>query len=123
MSTMLFMYTFTGSDFEITASYKTVKGTGTGEIQLLIRTQDGLPLGQSNLIDPQDPGSYTVKWDGSAKPDPNCDPTQGPCETWAPGNYSVEVGKSYSMINKPLDHWHNSESMDRCMCTLPYIIG
>lgn len=83
-----------GSAFEITMSFKTLNGTGTGEIILVIHTQDGIPLGQTHLTEPQQPGTYNVKWDGSAEPNPNCDPTQGPCEMWLPGNYSVETGKS-----------------------------
>lgn len=59
---------------------------------MFIHTQDGVPLGQSNLIEPQQPGSYGAQWSANAEPDPNCDPTQGPCEMWLPGNYSVEVG-------------------------------
>ena len=74
-------------------SYKTVNGTGTGEIQMVMHTQDGIPVGQSHLVSPQQPGTYNVKWDGSAAPDPNCDPSQGPCEMWVPGNYSVKVGE------------------------------
>lgn len=73
-------------------SYKTVNGTGTGEIQMEIQTQDGIPIGQANLNKPQQPGTYNVKWDGNAKADPDCDPTQGPCEMWLPGNYSVQTG-------------------------------
>ena len=42
-----------------------------------------IPAGQSVS------GGAKVK----AEPDPNCDPTQGPCEMWLPGNYSVVVGK------------------------------
>ncbi len=75
-------------------SYKTINGTGTGEISLNIETQDLIPIGQSELFIPQNPGTYNVTWNASAKPDPNCDPTQGPCEMWIPGNYSVEVGMS-----------------------------
>lgn len=30
---------------------------------------------------------------GQAQPDSNCDPSQGPCEMWLPGNYTVEIGK------------------------------
>lgn len=28
-----------------------------------------------------------------AKEDPNCDPSQGPCEEWLPGLYPVQIGK------------------------------
>ena len=84
-----------GSAFQITMSFKTVNGTGTGEISLDINTQDGIPLGQSHLVEPQLPGIYNVTWNVKAEPDSDCDPTQGPCEMWLPGNYSVETGKSW----------------------------
>ena len=74
-------------------TYNTTNGTGTGEIVLEIKTQDGIPLAQSELNEPQQPGTYSVKWKGEASPDPDCDPTQGPCEMWLPGNYSMEVGR------------------------------
>ena len=70
-----------------------MKGTGTGEISMVIIAADGLPLGQSNLVEPLAPGSYPISWDGNASPDPDCDPTQGPCEMWIPGLYKVEVGE------------------------------
>lgn len=88
-------------------TFTTVNGTGTGEYSLLIRTVDGIPLGQRYLTEPQKPGTYNLKWDVSAEPDPDCDPTQGPCEMWLPGNYSVEVGEcklcgSCGIIDFPL---------------------
>ena len=64
---------------------------------MVIHTQDGIPLGQSQLNAPQNPGKYTVRWDGTASPDPKCDPDQGPCEMWVPGNYTVEVGKHHGL--------------------------
>ncbi len=89
------MYDFiTGDPFEIAMSFKTVNGTGIGEIDMLVHTQDGIPVGQLKISEPHDPGTYTVKWDGEAKPDPDCDPTQSFCEMWIPGNYSVKVGKA-----------------------------
>ena len=69
-----------------------MNGTGTGEIDLLILTQDGIPLGDDTLSEPLKPGSYNVTWNVQAKPDPRCDPTQEPCEQWLPGNYTVDVG-------------------------------
>ena len=84
---------FAGGDFEIMMNFTTVKGTGTGEYSVLIKTVDGIPLGQSTLTEPKLPGTYEIDWKVSAAPDPDCDPTQGPCETWQPGNYSVAVGK------------------------------
>ena len=88
----LYNSTVAGSRFNIVMNYTTVKGTGTGEYSVLIRTVDGIPLGQSYLTEPQQPGTYIIKWDVSAKPDPDCDPTQGPCENWLPGNYTASVG-------------------------------
>jgi hypothetical protein len=31
-----------------------------------------------------------------AQPDPHCDPSQGFCEMWLPGNYTVKIGKLFS---------------------------
>ncbi len=73
-------------------SFKTVNGTGTGEVDVMIHTVDGIPIGQAKLNTPQPPGTYNYKWTTAAKADPNCDPTQGPCESWMPGNYSAAVG-------------------------------
>lgn len=87
------LYACTGSDFEIDMSFQTVNGTGTGEVALEILTVDNIPLGDSQLLLPQDPGSYNAKWTVTAEADPDCDPTQGPCEMWLPGNYTVTVGK------------------------------
>ena len=44
-------------------------------------------------MEPQSPGAYMLSWKIQAKPDPNCDPTQQPCEEWLPGNYSAQVGE------------------------------
>lgn len=74
-------------------NFTTVNGTGTGEDSLFIATVDGVPLGQSFLTEPQQPGIYAVTWDVRAAPDSNCDPSQGPCEMWLPGKYTVEIGK------------------------------
>ena len=71
--------------------FKTMNGTGTGEIDLLILTQDGIPVGQNDLSEERPPGQYEVTWSAQAKPDPSCDPTQQPCEMWLPGNYTVHV--------------------------------
>ena len=75
-------------------NFTTINGTGTGEYSLLIRTVDGIPLGQNFLTEPQQPGKYSIYWDVDAAPDPDCDPTQGPCEMWLAGNYTVEIGKN-----------------------------
>lgn len=80
-------------------NFTTVNGTGTGEYDLSIRTVDGIPLGQSFLNEPQQPGVYTVSWSVTAAPDDDCDPTEGPCEMWLPGNYTVNVGKKvYALL-------------------------
>lgn len=39
-----------------------------------------------------DAGSYPQSVKLKAQPDPDCDPTQGPCEEWMPGNYTVKIG-------------------------------
>ena len=62
-------------------------------IDLNIDTVDHMPLGDSLLMEPQDPGTYNVKWTVTAAPDPNCDPTQDFCEMWLPGNYTANVGE------------------------------
>ena len=85
---------YSGSKFNIVMNFTTVNGTGTGEYSVLIKTVDGIPLGQSYLTEPQQPGTYIIKWDVAAKPNPNCDPIQEPCENWLPGNYSASVGTS-----------------------------
>lgn len=85
-------YFFAGSDFSLILNFTTVNGTGTGEDSILVRTVDGLPLFGEVLTEPQPPGTYVLKWDSAARPDPNCDPTQGFCERWLPGNYTVYVG-------------------------------
>ena len=82
-----------GNNFEIALTFQSKNGTGTGEIAMNIDTQDGIPLGQSQYSAPLQPGTYTVKWTGEAAPDPDCDPTQGPCEMWLAGNYTVNVGE------------------------------
>ena len=82
-----------GSTFHIELLFQTQNGTGTGEIDLEINTADGIPVGQGQLMEPLAPGGYNVTWTVSAKPDPNCDPTQEPCEEWIPGNYTANVGR------------------------------
>ena len=47
---------------------------------------------------PQQPGTYTATVDGQAMPDPDCDPSQGPCEMWIPGNYSVTYGQFLKFV-------------------------
>ena len=71
----------------------TNNGTGTGENIFEIMAADGLPLQSGHLIMPQQPGTYTAELDAQAKPDPDCDPSQGPCEMWIPGNYTVNYSE------------------------------
>ncbi len=82
-----------GSDFVIDVEFQSTNGTGTGELALEIATADGVPLGQDSILLPEAPGSYGTKYTASAKPDPNCDPTQGPCEMWIAGNYTAKIGE------------------------------
>lgn len=42
-------------------------------------------------------GTYNGEFQLNAKPDPDCDPSQGPCEEWLPGDYTVKIGE-YSFI-------------------------
>jgi len=42
-------------------------------------------------------GTYDGDFKLDAEPDPDCDPTQGPCEQWGPGDYTVKFGM-YVMI-------------------------
>ena len=70
-----------------------MNGTGTGELAIEVKTIDGLDLGDSFLIESQPPGKYQERINIEAAPDPDCDPTQGPCEEWLPGIYYVEIGR------------------------------
>ena len=90
-------HTCTGTKFHIEMLFQTRKGTGTGEIDLDIDTQDHVPVGEDTLVEPLDPGAYNVTWTVTAKPDPNCDPTQEPCEMWLPGNYTANVGTFHQL--------------------------
>ena len=42
---MIIISLYIGSKFNINVTFTTVNGTGTGEIDLVILTQDGIPLG------------------------------------------------------------------------------
>lgn len=84
---------YTGSRFHIEMLFQTHNGTGTGEIDLLIDTVDGVPVGEDELMEELAPGAYNVTWTVHAKPDPDCDPTQQPCEMWESGNYTANVGR------------------------------
>ena len=74
----------------ISMTYKTVNGTGTGMVALLVDTQDGFPLYDGEIIEAQSPGTYSVYWTAVAKPDPDC---TFPCPKWLTGNYTAHVGK------------------------------
>lgn len=87
---------YTGSKFVIELIFQTHNGTGTGEIDLLIDTQDGIPVGEDELMEELAPGAYNVTWAIHAKPNPNCDPTQNPCEEWLAGNYTANVGMFFN---------------------------
>ncbi len=72
--------------------YVSKNGTGTGEISIDIDTVDQIPLGDSFLNLPQPAGNYGSKISIKAQEDPDCDPSQGPCESWAPGVYKIAIG-------------------------------
>ncbi|CAC5419551.1 unnamed protein product [Mytilus coruscus] len=77
--------------FSIDYTYVSVNGTGTGEIVLEVETVDHIPVEGSFLNELADAGSYSQSVKLKAQPDPDCDPTQGPCEEWMPGNYTVKI--------------------------------
>ncbi|KAK6183703.1 hypothetical protein SNE40_011130 [Patella caerulea] len=76
---------------QIAVAYTSKNGTGTGEIIVGIQTVDGLPIENGFVHDAQPAGTYPLSLTLKAEPDPNCDPSQGFCEQWLPGNYSVTV--------------------------------
>lgn len=45
------------------------------------------------IAEAQPAGQYSKQFNLKAEPDPNCDPTPGPCEQWLPGNYTVKICK------------------------------
>ena len=98
--------------------YVSKNGTGTGLAAIGVRTVDGVPVGKTaclctsvhvpsssifslpsfragdnELRTPMPAGSYDIYWTLNAVPDPDCDPTQGFCELWYPGNYTAVVGE------------------------------
>jgi len=75
----------------ISVSYTSKNGTGTGEMVVDVKTVDGIPVGDSFLQAPKPAGTYNQSIKLTAQPNPDCDPTQGPCERWLPGNYTVAV--------------------------------
>ncbi|XP_064603681.1 countin-1-like [Liolophura sinensis] len=80
-----------GTTFVVDLEFVSKNGTGTGQIDLEILAVDGLPLGDAFLNKQSPPGTYGLKFNIKAEPDPNCDPTQQECEQWLPGNYVVKV--------------------------------
>jgi hypothetical protein len=80
-----------GTTFAIGFSYVSLNGTGTGELDIDIHCPDRLPVGASFLLEAKKAGTYTEKITIKAEPDPQCDPTQEPCEEWLPGIYNVTV--------------------------------
>ncbi|KAI8505679.1 hypothetical protein Bbelb_168680 [Branchiostoma belcheri] len=77
--------------FIIDVEYVSKNGTGTGEMVIDIDTVDGIPLGQGFVLEAQEAGTYGQKISLRAEPNPDCDPTQGPCESFQPGNYGVRI--------------------------------
>ncbi|KAK3597884.1 hypothetical protein CHS0354_029466 [Potamilus streckersoni] len=77
--------------FNIALTYESKNGTGTGEIVIDIETVDKIPVSTAFLNELKPKGIYNVPVELKAEPDPDCDPTQGPCEQWLPGQYTVKV--------------------------------
>lgn len=50
-------------------------------------------IGGGFITEAQPAGQYSKQFNLKAEPDPNCDPSQGPCEQWLPGNYNVKICK------------------------------
>lgn len=84
-----------GTKFNAVLNYVSMNGTGTGELEIAIKTVDGIDLGNSFLIESLAPGKYEEKISIKTDPDPDCDPTQEECELWLPGLYFVEIGNYF----------------------------
>jgi len=80
-----------GTTFNIDLSFQTVNGTGTGQLEIDIKTPDKIPLGADFLLEAKKPGTYGERISLKAQPDPQCDPTMEPCEQWLPGTYTVTI--------------------------------
>lgn len=80
-----------GTTFAIDLTYVSLNGTGTGELVIDIHTPDRIPLGSGFLAEAKKAGTYEERITVKAEPDPQCDPTQEPCEQWLPGVYNVTV--------------------------------
>ena len=61
--------------------------------KLSLMTLNIFLLGDNFLHELAPAGTYPVGIKLKAVPDPDCDPTQGFCEEWLPGNYTVKIGK------------------------------
>nr|XP_022329160.1 countin-1-like [Crassostrea virginica] len=77
--------------FQIDLEFESKNGTGTGELILECQTVDHIPVEGGFLAEPQPAGQYSKLFNLKAEPNPDCDPTQGPCEQWLPGNYTVKI--------------------------------
>jgi len=68
-------------------------GTGTGQLILAVETVDGIPVEDGLLLKAENATAFPIPqaFKLKAEPSADCDPTQGPCEMWLPGNYSVRV--------------------------------
>ncbi|ESO94238.1 hypothetical protein LOTGIDRAFT_189496 [Lottia gigantea] len=88
----------------IAFSYTSKNGTGTGEMIVVVETVDGLPIETGFIHDQQPAGSYPSQFNLKAEVDPNCDPTQGFCEQWLPGNYTVRVDVCYGECGSAHPH-------------------
>ena len=79
--------------FQFPLQYFSLNGTGVGEFAVYVETVDGVPVQDTQLNFAHPPGTHVVFLNVETKPDPNCDPSQGPCEKWLPGLYNATVGK------------------------------
>ncbi|KAI3387804.1 hypothetical protein SNEBB_009690 [Seison nebaliae] len=79
-----------GAVFNLNLAFRTINGTGTGQIDVGIKTVDHEPVGASFLSEMLKPGVYGQKIQVSTDPS-GCDPSQGPCEQWLPGNYTAKI--------------------------------
>jgi len=77
--------------FTIDLEYVSKNGTSTGELFIDIKTPDRIPLEDGFIMENSPAGKYGEKISLQAKPNPDCDPSAGPCESWQPGTYVVEI--------------------------------
>ena len=93
-----------GTQFHIDVTYSTTNGTGTGEFAIDVDTVDHVPVGDAHIMEGQQPGTYTLAVTLHTKPDPNCDPTQGFCEQWLPGDYTLHMALCYGECGSKHPH-------------------